>query len=73
MKWLKRSDMKPGTIFVLPATFSGWRRRDLALVVINAEFETDFWRGGLFVVGDVAPDLDFEVLCVSSSTQTASP
>jgi hypothetical protein len=49
----KRSDMKPGEMFVvydrwLPAGY-------LLLVVIDDKCEVPFWDGGFWCIGDMAP------------------
>lgn len=60
MKFQRRKDMKPGTIFV----YERWEYClfPIVLVVVNAKEEMDFWRGGTWFLGNVAPSLEFEVI-----------
>lgn len=56
-----RNSLQPGQVF------RWWRypeRLDcsVALVVLDAKREVDFWNGGEWCVGDVAPSVDVEVL-----------
>lgn len=57
----QRRDLLPGDVFLLSGR--GFiSRRDAVLVVLDRRTEVDFWRGGLWAVGDVAPELLVEVL-----------
>lgn len=58
---VERSTLSPGQMF------RWWRwlelsGGDVVLVVLDGKLEVDFWRGGLWAVGDVAPGALVEVL-----------
>jgi hypothetical protein len=58
---VKRSDMKPGTVFAASMDWAGgWPM--IALVVIDDKTEIEFWRGWTCKYGDIAPACYFEVL-----------
>lgn len=60
--WKKRSELKPGEMFVVPNapwTQAYWQD---VWVVLDAKSEVGFWRGAQAVHGDVCPSR--MVLCV---------
>jgi hypothetical protein len=71
----RRGDMVPGDIFVVTSR-SHWRGFSVewsaVLVVTGRKTEVDFWRGGSWVVGDVAPGKEYELLAASPLTKGQS-
>lgn len=60
---MKRSEMKPGTIFgIVGASWLAYCGRSEAYIVLDKKTEIGFWTGARTCVGEVAPALWFEVL-----------
>lgn len=60
MKRTKRRDMKPGNVFRHDCMIYGVD--EVVLQVVDAKNEVDIWTGTRWVIGDVMPGYDFEVL-----------
>ncbi len=63
MIWRKRSELRPGEMFVIEQGLYGrGHRLDDVMVVIDSKLEIGFWRGGKYCCGDLAPGVSVLVL-----------